>query len=868
MNANEDGAPPSEPSINNEKYLYNKVVFGHSMRDFDIDQCITFFYAKYAGIIGDDVEIVFNPSPSIEDINNSSTLVIEGISNAKTQLNNKKTGNFDNGANDDPAAFMFFEAFQADWKSHQNKTFRDIRADFDKLRDLALWIRSVDSSSGATEIKSLPRNDLKNLVKIFHAVKDTCATKEELLEKEYTVFLHLLDPERTEAMDDIYFEGIRALEDTERANNQTIREHIQDHPNTFEITTTNKNWRLVKLDIRGLDIQHGAMSIALEKAESADLIMLIDDERNDDGEVIGSRFLFSTPRTEKNHYLADNRYLQNVLAPCLTRAEALFGKGYEFTMSHTYGGHPRLIGSNALGGSFLNPDKVWIAIQDHFDANRYYTDNEWNRMVATRFAAYPGIVSAIPSSDLVNSEHQYTLPQRKITLTVKHPEGGENLVMDVLEEDIDLYFELLNDVEQFNLMQLNDRGEFLEPAFIAELREERACKAIPKYIEEKNITKILSLVNHIRPDFLVNSLSAEQQIQALELIAESNEAILEIWDTKNERFQVTSPMFPPTLKALPEQHNAAKYSYESVPSKIDTGLITSIYEHSIHPEQPQIQQRLAESLIRILSSDGYKQSHSETIYDQVLPTILRMMTDVDITPEVRSYIATTIIQTYGSDMKSHWRLMTDAYSPEIHVASVMHKETFGKFIESLHLEPSENVIPGVPGSNVRPPNKEKVSAWVAEQLHKEDTLPPIVTILTEIQRPSQSAFLHHSIDRLETDEFDLHAKETIHEYAGIISVLRPIDQRAKQEHIAISEAIINMVIELDKTLPEGVKIRIIRGGYPNEMTGDLTARIALEHPKLVKRIIWGNYEHQTGKRYDSEFLATKNPAEAGLDGSP
>lgn len=92
--------------------LYDKVVIGHSYRDFDRDQFFTYFQARYLGVISDDAPVEFNVDVAEADLRDSRVAVIEGDAKAKNiPFNSIKSGNFDNDPKtDDPAAFKFFEA--------------------------------------------------------------------------------------------------------------------------------------------------------------------------------------------------------------------------------------------------------------------------------------------------------------------------------------------------------------------------------------------------------------------------------------------------------------------------------------------------------------------------------------------------------------------------------------------------------------------------------------------------------------------------------------------------------------------------------------------------------------------------------------
>ncbi len=85
---------------------YDKLVLGHPLHEIDIDQIVSMKVAQMLGLVPEGVPVECVPHVDDTALENPTVLAVEGFDSTRPGTNTLETGNFHNGAADEPAAYM------------------------------------------------------------------------------------------------------------------------------------------------------------------------------------------------------------------------------------------------------------------------------------------------------------------------------------------------------------------------------------------------------------------------------------------------------------------------------------------------------------------------------------------------------------------------------------------------------------------------------------------------------------------------------------------------------------------------------------------------------------------------------------------
>lgn len=576
------------------------MLFGHTFHGFDRDQFFSYYFALKAGLISDSTKISFTPKPTNEQLQDNSTLVIEGFGHGKASKDN---GNFTNGINDEPAAWELYQKHRAAFDGDNKQ----------KILDLANWIRSVEMHQPPKQLKELKLENLKPLTEVFYALKYFIEVNETELsvEKQQQLLIstmtRLMDMvlETNDSLD--FEEGMfKSVLEQYRAKLQqdllTLTEHAKI-PGKLKTATSFTAVRLGYLDIRGLRIEKGGFEV-VKKNTSADVIMLVDQELDDQDNPLGTQIKIQlNPISDKKIDLTE-------LSNRLNTQEALFGKGFQFSQEYKVGGHIGIIGTAQWTGSELQAEQVWEAVQNYFDSERNSAE-EFTKKVLD-LSKQLGIDTFTVL--LRPPKTPYELSQHEALFMI--PNNGHQTQVSILEEDLEIYRQLLKGDPSEKQKILLSGSSISEPEAVVEIREQRDFSLIEKYIKQQDALRLLVVIDDLNVVSL-EKLPADQLLDILDVISLSPDAIAQIWDKDNLRFRIRDKRLPEEISIDMERYKASRYKLDSLAKTIDSILVKKARSFALK-ESTHIQRQFAERIFTILSSETYLSSHQEQSYDSLL----------------------------------------------------------------------------------------------------------------------------------------------------------------------------------------------------------------------------------------------------------
>lgn len=806
--------------------VFSQIHIGHDYLDFDTDAFFTMMLARGAGMIDAHTPVHFSHTPPEEALNSASALVIEGIPKKHQEKINTggkdSLNNFDNGPNGEPAAYMFYGAYQSRWQDNPDRK---------KLADLANWINARENPQHVQpkSPETLNEADLAVLAKIFSALHhEHTNDPDSMIKSGFTLMDQLFDSNRTQPLTDLYEPQIKAYEQAQKANLERLRTRARE-PNALQRAHTVTGLELTYFDIRNLEISKGGLQVAKEFLPDSDIIVLVDDEwqsTTSGKEKIGTRFVIANKADSGT--AAAELNMPDLLAARLDLAETMFGKG---ATTASFGGHKGIVVS-ARGGSELNPEAVWSAMQDFFDSAPL-TRDEFTSQIAA-FAATAGISNF--HFELATSANQYALPEYTGFFTL--PNGR---VINIPEKDFPLYKTIFTDDIEANRQMLSRKTPKGEPKEITQLREQLTMEQFAVALVDGNATRALSKLNEISIS-TIQTIDPESLGSLIQLIANNPEAIAQIWDKDNSRFGITWHVMADWVTNNPETTKYAKYKYESLPTKIDS-LIVPRWLNSL-PKDANLQLHAGNTLINILETPAYKSTHNSAAYDKLLTTTLAFLSDTSTPKAIRSTLAHRLTQSYGAKMEAHWR--KTAQTSQFWQAATEHPQAFQSLIETLQLTPllAENTIPGIPDSRIRKFIDHEVSLHLEAQ--RAMGLEPTASVLVKIGGRDTETLMHEkgiSTTRVGTDGSLILEPAPFPDAVIEGPQLLDLDQKLNQPW-KIAEAAVLMVRELATALPPDAKIRIINGNLFGALGADIATQLALEFadkPDVLKRLIWCNF---------------------------
>jgi|GEM_PF-6232518 len=834
------------PSLEKEPQ-YKEAVFGHWFHEFDRDQLFTYFLALKAGAISKDTPFSFVPKVSTEDLADNTKIIIEGVPDDTDGLNDKDSGNFDNDPTTDaPAAAMFYRQFQREFP----KEFQPYATDINR------WITAAETGKEMKrQLKNLNKGELDLAsTKIFYGLKHQYGNDTKAFMDASLVMLeNLMDPERTESLSELYKDQIALAQQVEAKSFTELKSAVQN-TERFKVIDTSSEVPIAYFDTRGLNAGIGGPSVAMRAAQEMgkepQIMLMIDDAKDDDGNIVGNKILLKIPKSQVENMQGID--LRTLLIERLHHLESLFGKGYVTE----YGGHAGVIGSDREKGSGLNPEALSVALTKFFEIPRY-TAKEFEQKALSFAQEKLGIENVLPGTETPRSE--YALPERVMRLTLP----GFNRVVEMSESDLPMYekyfTENLNgNIEAFRALLL-EKTQLSEPMGIANYRaREAGDKMYALYNDVENTPQILNLLNDLNPS-QIEGLSPPMQMKILQNISQSPEAIDMIWNKDNLTYRITTKHIPDWLKSDIEKYKAARYSYMSLPHKIDEYLVKSVLSNVVRFKKVEEIKIFADTLIAILSSPGYKETHHDASHDQLLHSFIRLCSHEKIMeiPGGRDVIRSAIEQikeVYGASMNAHWQRALDQYVSLFRGARKRNEELDDLFdavgIEIPEISDERYHLEFWNSTAVIPPSFNLIDESLKKQEEEES---PIITVLIQTGRNIRDSFLENGSYR--SDEYELDKGKNIivgsAEVHGHFKIGRDYDEDRQMARLLETYAQ-DIFDYLEQKGSGNAKIRFVTGGFPGMLSRKVTAIFTQRTHEIERNLTQKTREYRQARKDNDE----------------
>lgn len=866
-----------EKEAREKKQVFSKVVMGHSYADFDIDQLFAYYFALKGGLIPANAPVLFTTNVQAVDENNSSffsdptTLVIEGFGhkpeeNSASVAQKKAQGNFANGINGEPAASELKARFGS---THFQRNLPDTL----QLKDLDYWLQAQEGfdQTKRGSVRRLTNNviDLDLIVPLFYGLKEkykenTPQNQAQLLIEAVSALEKIVRGATTEEIRSTYTQELALGTQKEKDTQKTLVEKLSN-PDTYRQVTTMSGITLTYFDIRGLNQEKGARALANSKGKS-DVLLLIDDQKNPQNpeEIIGTQFkIFQQNNVPNNEFSS----LLALLADRLALAEAQFGKGYHYSKQSSFGSHEAIVASPQSEGSDIPAEAMWQSLQHFFDYPRH-TNSSFEKK-ATQIATALGTeqFTLLPVEPTHTS---YELGTRKIIFTLPAPstDDGALTTISLTEEDLLFYEPLLTGSVEENRTLLLQRTALSEPSTVIEKKAEHAKKWIAEYCHSNDAERLLAVLAIINEATLV-SLPLEQKITILSVISQNNSAISHIWDKNDLTYGLVDLRLPEEIKPFMEEYKLNRYRLKSLARTIDTTLVRQVISESLATKDQGQQTQLAETLLQILTSEAYVQSHMQQTYDSLLPSLIFYATELKASnPTLATHLISELKQKYGNQMSQHWSQLDSSYKELLSKHFATEADPLFSLIPESEKRES---ISGLANSKLLKPNTVELSANIEAGKHN-----PTITLLVEITRPIAAKVLLSEFTTASGDT------QTIDALDGYIST--GAFNIEEGEHMKVVTALVPMVMECVTqvllTNPD-TKLRIIQGGFINRLSAQVQEHISqalekyfmeLRQPQSWQdvqnvqaeirsfkqtRLFWSNHNRNTDGYVDSPFVEDK-----------
>ena len=859
-----------------EKQYFSTVVFGHSFKDFDLDQLFTYYFALKLGLIPPNAEIIF--TTNVHDtgengksyFDDPSYLVIEGFGHTPEEksekgfvsINTKRSkGNFANGPKDEPAAAELMRQFGSTHKAdlEQKK----------ELKDFTNWITATEDRKKRDlfgKMDLIKQKQLDPIKHIFYGLKakyseDTPENKAQLVIESITALEDIMSGATTAEITEKYAEIMAlapdAVADELTEHNQALQERLTN-PETFKQVTTLSGTTITFFDIRGIPISKGAVGLANTKHKH-DILLFVSDHYSakNTNEVVGTEYKIYLQNSESESGdtadQADQSNLLALLADRLQQAEAQFGSGYEYSEVSSFGSHDTIVASPQSAGSSIESKSMWRALQNFFDYPRYSVADFKQKTAELAQKLGTEQYTILP---VAPSETSYQFGSRQMVFTLPSNEG--QITTTLTEEDLPFYEPLFTDDPQQNVQLLLERTSISEPAAVITAKQEQLETWTDTYLASQDAERLLELLGKVNENS-ITSLATEKKIAILHTISQNAAAIGAIWDKDNLTYAVIDARLPEEILPFTDAYKLNRYKLKSLAHSIDTTLVNNTIAEAVASRQQTQQDQLATSLLAILQNKTYKQTHTKEVYDTLLQNLLFFAAEVvQSNRSLAERILSELEHNYGSDMHSHWQQIDPSYRDLL-------KTNFpDSTLATLIPEDQVQTIPGLAGSKVREFDQ---TASLERMISSNDKT---ITVLVEVTRPIAARVMRSDfkttfgeMKKLETLDahystgaFNLERKE----HLKLVSALIPTLRTAMEE------------ILLDDT---EAKLRIIQGGFINVLTAQLQSqvtRILFEiyekrHPDaqaseirekvehcMKEQIVWSSKNRQTDSYEDSPFM--------------
>lgn len=861
----EHSQPPPGKEIKEKKEQeapFKNIVLGHPIEEIDTDQMIAKKVAEMLGFFPHSAEIPIEcvPHVSNEQLNDKSVFVVEGFDSSREGTNNLETGNFHNGPNDEPAAFMVLrsilkdnstssEAFKQDINRELGRRIKD-KNERQKLLHLVGWLSEGETkgkTTGSLKDWNYPRvlqnTDLAVFSKVFNGIKEQILNDEKK-EKEKRLFAAVDDLfqrlfKAEGNLNEIYKDEIAELKRAQEENNEKLEKHflIYDSDEN-EIGLNKKHLRTAKLptnihvtfaDIRGLGIHHGgpgeavdavrrhSKSLQYPKGVDTDILVFANDEFGPDRKPNGRKKVMIKIPKEKSGTVNVN--LQE-LAKRLNLSEKLFGGGEQLTSIATYGGHDEVIVSPQFEGTELDPDNLYVGLQNYFSEKRFTEEEFLER--AKQFAQKLGVANY--TTKIAVPRNEYEIAQRAFVI----PRSGGGTV-EIYEDELSLYESAFTKSADSNLRIVEQKTEKSEALEIKNKRAKMAREKLRESLVEGNATQILDALAYI-PAQEISKLDEQTLFEIYDLIANDEVAISNVWNADDGRFGIEGENVPDWMLNTPDAYKKGRYDFLStVQAKVDRIISDKLFRYVATKEHTEMHSKFALDLAKILTSSAYKNSHKNESYDRHLQMMLQYIgVKNEKSKTARQMLSRLFSTSYGDEIKKHWQQIAQE-SPDLLLNAIDEfPHEFEEIIDTLQFDVSEHRIEGVKNSSKVEPDPEKIRERIEEQ-KKLGINPPRLTVLMEIGRPIQSQLLASEIRTMGRD--GKIRGEMVGVFDGVMKVNGFIASRSEEK--AIVKELIKQLAKIEETVNQLEKkdkpeIRIVFGSFPNTLM--LAVAKALSNP--------------------------------------
>ncbi len=822
---------PGSPET--ESTLLREVVFGHSFSHFDRDQLMTYYLAIKAGLITKDTPCTFTRQPNSDQLQDQQTLVIEGFGE---EAMGKNTHNYTNkvvverdNETEIPAVSAFYQANSRSFEKSPQAA---------AIKDFVAWARAAESGTQRKQLSTLNSDTLQAWTEIFYALKHKFHHMPAAL---LSASVNLLDrvlanTPRIDLLEN-YGHVLNELSEKQHADEVALeRRAAPEQPeNKMFLRTciTMNNVRLGYFDIRGLDIEKGGMEKAFEKTQ-ADIVMLVDDEKDENGNVIGTQMLIKMAKGADEM----NMNLRQLLAERMNNNEALFGKGFVFSQTAQVGGHPGIVASAAEVGSGLHAEHLWVALQRFFDVPRY--TEETFRSAAAELAKKCGIENYLPQLKVYPSS-DFALSEYATQLSLPDSDGQFKTVI-ITEQDLSLYLSLCTEDIAANRAFIEEKNMQTEPAAVAEIRREKASGWLEFYLEDKQATRLLEVCNELNVNHLTN-LPAEQLLSLLEIIAADSQAIDLIWGKQINAFQITQKVAD-WIEQNVEHAKNERFHYLSVAKKIDTHVMNALREKIFASNNAAQQERYIQALLTILTSPNYVAQHTKGGPDFLLESLLLFAGDTRVSETLSRHTLEQLIDKYQN--QQHWQQV--AFQGGIRYIQPRFPDLYTKITTNLEVPPEQaQRLPIHANNYFLPINTEALQ----KRIESEGTN-TYATLLVEIGRPIAKDVTNKGIHAIDENGNRTQVEVTFDAEMHVRGSLLFDDQF--HEETVVADKIVEFAKELCAKNPQG-KVRIILGSFPNMLGIAMSVRLMQNlPPEDQKRIVLTHFNMQDSVYFDTPLL--------------
>lgn len=798
---------------------FDAVVFGHPLYGFDRDQAIAYFLGCQAGIIDESTPTIFSSDPTPDQLTNPRTLVLEGFDQSNKDEGTARLGNFGTGKQDEPAAALLWQTYSRNFNEHPQKA---------ALADLVRWLKTADTGNPSKKLQALSNDSLRLITPILYGLKLQNLPPNELLQQTNELLNLIVTNGDPNMLRDRYLPQLQMVFRKRKADFVALREQAKD-PQKLKTITTFTGTTIAFFDVRGLRVEAGGSSVAFRET-SADLVFLIDDvyDPENPDQVVGTQIIIKEPRKRDGVETTPETSLPNLhttLAERLTVSEKLFGHGLK--LRKTFGGHPGIVAAPAWIGSKLNPEDVWVAIQDFFNAPRY-SKTEIDQQ-ALALAEKVGTEKGLVDLAISNAPHQ--LAEWHIKLTIPNSKG-EQKVVTIPERDLALYQQVLTDNERANQALLLEKTTLTEPEAIAAARNQVALDRLTTAIDTNMATQALFVLDDVNTDFL-KTLKPEMQLSLLKVLGQNDAAISQVWDKNNLVFTITESIPDWIINDL-EKYKAERFRYISVPSKIDTHLFNFLWQSLLTNQNSEQLHDLAQTCLTILTSDTYKKSHQEPGYDSLLSHLVMMLGHQEFPETLAGELLTTLLAKYPLDeMKLDWQRV-----PPTYLAALLQRfPGIGDALQTLVPADTE-VVSFIQDIEIKFPSQEGLDLSANTQ-----------TIMVEIGRPMIQDFLTKGsfIDDSATQ------KEHPQQFVGEVKLARTLKLESREDK-QIADLIVAQIKAVAQLVPHQ-RIRLVCGSFPNMLTRVLVKKIAQLDADIQNRLVFCDFNFQDTQYYDHDWAS-------------